>query len=136
MITDTPPTIAMGRSLPGFFISPAMAPTLVQPSKANRMATISCPRTTAGLSPSPTIGVKIGFAPPPFTNPNIISRIKGINLQTVKMICTLPPTFEPRLFKKMIRIIMPIARGTVKPSPINSAACWAHTTARADVMAG
>ena len=54
---DTPPTIARGRSRPGFFISPAIAPTLVQPSNANRTAISVWPSTAPVLSCAPGGGV-------------------------------------------------------------------------------
>ena len=70
MMMDTPPTIARGRSLPGFFISPAMAPTLVQPSNAKRTARRVVPSTAGALLPSATIGVNTGLSPLPIMNPN------------------------------------------------------------------
>ena len=45
--SESPPTIAFGRSLPGFFISPAMAPTFIQPSYANIIPMSAEPRLVA-----------------------------------------------------------------------------------------
>ena len=57
---ETPPIIALGKSLFVFFISPEIAPTAVHPSKANSTATISCPTALTGFTPSPSKGEKAG----------------------------------------------------------------------------
>ena len=89
------------------------------------------------LTPSPTIGLNIGFSPEPFINPNIISNIKGMSLQTVEITCTAPPTPEPSAFNIIIIITIAIVTAGVKAGfPVNNSNCCAQITESAAIIAG
>ena len=80
---NIPPANALGKSFPGFFISPTIGVTFIQPSYANSIAIKTEPKTVPVLSPGPTIGVNIGFVPLPLINANIAMKIRGITLPIV-----------------------------------------------------
>ena len=110
---DRPKKIARGKSRLGFFISPAILPTAIQPSYAYIVARSADPRAVNELSLENVEefgnnSTVCGFA---WNNPKITIAKIGISLQKVATVCTIPPVLPPSKFKQVTDNATAIAIG-------------------------